>query len=149
MIYNSERMERADRYVDRGVSWVKTLNGMYASKIEDQGYPDQGDALAWKLKSEEKFGFVTIDVKEAHTWETGSRPPEKWGGLMLATAEQIHRTWFYIVINRDMSAMAWINMNNVHLDTIRRDIETKHPETGEKQMSVQIPFEHLHFVNLT
>jgi hypothetical protein len=141
-------MARAQQFVDRAVQWImEEVPNTYASPIIDQGKPDQGDALSWRLKDhDEKHWFRSIDVKEAHAWKD-SRPPESWGGLMLATEQQLHSTWIYIVFNEPMTVLAFIDMEKWST-TLAETVETNHPEGGQ-QVSMKMPIECFKFVELT
>jgi hypothetical protein len=146
--YDPARMERSQRYVDRAVRWInECVKDTYASPIIHLGPPDQGDALSWRVKNrEEKYWFRTIDAKEAHSW-TGPRPPDSWGGLMLATEHQVHQSWVYIVINEPMTCLAHIDMTKWNPAVLEQKT-TRHPESGEPQESILAPFRCFNFVEL-
>ena len=136
--HSKERMARSQLYVDRAVEWLSSFTGRYASPIISQGFPDQGDALVWRLKDdEEKYWFRTVDAKEAHQW-TDDFPPESWGGLMLTRDGQLHGSWIYIVINEPMTMLAMIDMEQWSSD-LAQEIDTVHPETKKPQISMKMP----------
>ena len=140
-------MDRSQKYVDRAVQWIRDTGVMFGSPIIDQGKPDQGDALSWRMRdSGEKFWFRTVDAKEAHQWVEND-PPEKWGGFMLAKEGQLHPDWVYIVINRPMTRLAMIDMEKWSI-SLAEEITTKHPETGEDQVSIRMPYKCFKFFDL-
>jgi hypothetical protein len=147
MQYDKDRMERSQLYVDRAVRWINE-SGRFACAIPSFGFPDQGDAISWKVwEDEQKYSFRTIDVKEAHAW-VEDKPPESWGGLMLAKKGQLHGSWIYIVINQPMTMLALIDMEKCHIPSVAEEVVTSHPEGGE-QISMRIPFSHFKFVRLS
>ena len=148
MKYREERMARSQLYVDRAVQWIRdNVPNTYASPIISQGYPDQGDAISWRLKKDgQKYAFRTLDAKEANKW-TGDKPPASWGGLMLATEAQLHPSWVYFVINQPMTHMAFIDMEKWHT-SLAETVITKHPETGLDQASMKMPYKCFKFVEL-
>ena len=148
MKYDADRMARSQLYVDRAVRWInEAVPTRYASPIIHQGYPDQGDAITWKLKEDEqKYHFRTIDAKEAHQWTETAPPPKSWGGLMLTTEKQLHPSWIYIVINNPMTMLAYIDMEQWST-TIAQKVETQHPEFGT-QVSMKMPFKCFKFLEI-
>jgi hypothetical protein len=137
--YDEGRMKRSHIYVEHAVAWMRGW-GMFASPIMSQGFPDQGDALSWKLRDDqEKYWFRTIDVKEAHAW-VDKDPPKSWGGFMLTRDGQLHASWVYIVVNRPMTRIAIIDMERYSM-SMAKEIQTTHPETGKTQISMLMPYE--------
>lgn len=147
MKYTKERMERSQLYVDRAVQWIRSKD-RYASPIISQGFPDQGDAISWKLSEHgEKYWFRTIDAKEAHQW-VDKDPPEAWGGLMLTRDGQLHADWVYMVINKPMTRLAVIDMRQWFSKVLAVERNSIHPQTGADQISMMMPYECFKFYDL-
>ena len=152
MTFDPKRMTRSELYVDRAVRWIREdVPLTFASPIISQGYPDQGDALSWRLNplnEEEKYWFRTVDAKEAHQWTGNNKTqPKEWGGLMLTKDGQLHTSWLYVVINRPMTMLAYIDMDRWHIPDLVTQVDTEHPEGGD-QVSMMMPYRCFTFLEI-